>query len=190
MSGSVPKIAQPRFLYPGNSFNPPRPLWLAMKRGWQGLSPCCGHAHRLGDDHCEDCGQSLAPAEFDGAITLFAIPLAFAIAVIAMLGAEELWLMACEQDLPIEVMGLIGLSVATIATLALHRRIAGALLGLQWALWMHGFDPDSPEAKATPVIEAGYEEVNFGMSIELKPLYRAHLTAATDSPRAVSERLS
>lgn len=152
MSGySVPKIAQPRFLYPGNSFNPPRPLWLAMRRGWHGLSPCCGHSHRPGDSHCEVCSENLAPAEFDGAIPLLVIPLAFAVAVLTMLGVEELWTLATDHDLPLEAMLLIGLSVAAAATLALHRRIAGALLGLQWALWMHGFDPDCPKTEHPPL---------------------------------------
>lgn len=152
MSGhSVPKIAQARFLYPGYSFNPPRPLWLAMKRGWQGLSPCCGHSHSLRDDRCKGCGHSLAPAEFDGAIPLLVIPLAFAVAVIAMLGMNELWMLVAEQDPPLEAMLLIGPSVAIAGTLALHRRIAGALLGLQWALWMHGFDPDHPKTENLPL---------------------------------------
>jgi uncharacterized protein (DUF983 family) len=151
MARHVPDITLARLLYRGNSFNPPRPWLRAMWRGWHGVSPCCGHPHGLAELACPACGQRLDHAEFDGAIPLFAVPPAFAAAVMAILATDAIWPLILESEAPLAVLAICGLVVGTFATLRLHRRIAGALLGLQWALWMHGFDPDHSGALCAPL---------------------------------------
>lgn len=151
MASHVPDIALGRFLYRGNSFNPPRPWLRAMGRGWNGLSPCCGQPHGLTEPACPHCGQRLDHAEFDGAIPLFVVPLAFAAAALALLAMDETWSMLLGEEAPMSLLAVCGLAVGALTALALHRRIAGALLGLQWGLWMHGFDPDHSGARSAPL---------------------------------------
>ena len=158
------KLAIPgtRRLFSGNSFNPPRPIWRALKRGWAGCCPQCGGHHGTG---CA-CGFDSAPARIRGAVPLFAIPLAFTATMLAIVLLEWSWEIVLEQELPLLASMIVALSMATALVLALLPRVSGALIGLQWALWMHGFDPDEREAPA-PVPTVARARVPAGHPISM-----------------------
>lgn len=139
----LPRVAPAlRQLFPGNSFHPPRPVWRALKRGWAGHCPKCGN----GDAgvSCPTCGYDSRHARIASATPLFAIPLAFAATVMAIWLLDTGWDMVFEQELPLLAEMIVALALASALVLALVPRIARALGGLQWALWMEGFDPDAP----------------------------------------------
>jgi uncharacterized protein (DUF983 family) len=142
----VPKLKRAlpgaRHLFSGNSFNPPRPIWRALKRGWAGQCPQCGGAHQAA---C-GCGFKAAHARIRGAVPLFVIPIAFAGTMLGIVLLEWVWVMLFDQELPLLASMIVALSAASALVLTLLPRVSGALTGLQWVLWMHGFDPDECEA--------------------------------------------
>lgn len=120
---------------------PGRGVFLAMLRGVRGRCPSCG-AGRLFPrylkvtDHCPSCGEALHHHRADDAPPYFTILIAGHVLVPLVLALEvavkpALWVHAA-----------IGAPVAIGLCLALLPMVKGAIVGLQWALYMHGFDPD------------------------------------------------
>jgi len=130
-----------RRLFPGNSFNPPRPVWRALRHGWRGECPRCG-AHDKGHA-CTACGYDPRHARIQSATALFAIPVAFASTMLAIWLLDTGWDMLFEQELLLIAEMIVALALASALVCELVPRIARALAGLQWALWMEGFDPNA-----------------------------------------------
>lgn len=123
---------------------PPRSVRQAMLRGFACRCPACGKGHLFRGylkvvDRCEACGEDLSHQRADDAppyLTIFAVG---HIIVPLMLIVEMAW------HLPDIVHLAIWLPLTLVLTLALLRPIKGAVVGLQWALYMHGFDPDGAD---------------------------------------------
>ncbi|MCT8973180.1 DUF983 domain-containing protein [Microbaculum marinisediminis] len=121
---------------------PPRPVADAMLRGLRMRCPACGggsifRAYLKVNDACPTCGEALHHHRADDAPPYFTIVIVGHIVVPLVLTVERMfapaiWLQA---------------SVWTLITVALCMMllppIKGALVGLQWANYMHGFDPRS-----------------------------------------------
>jgi len=131
---------------------PKRAVFHAMWRGARGKCPSCGEGRLFGRylkvlDECPRCGETLHHQRADDAPPYFTIFAVGHIIVPLMLAFEvafkpALWLHAL-------IWG-----PATIALcLALLPVIKGAIVGLQWALYMHGFDPDSKDDDLVPMRE-------------------------------------
>ncbi len=123
---------------------PSRSVIQAMARGAAGRCPSCG-AGRLFRrylkvaDHCPACGEALHYHRADDAPPYFTIFIAGHLLVPLLLVFERtlappLWLYAT-----------IGAPLAVTLCLTLLPLVKGAIVGLQWALSMHGFDPDERE---------------------------------------------
>ena len=121
-----------------------RDLWTALKRGLRGRCPRCGdgklfRAFLKVDDHCASCGQDFTPHRADD------LP---AYLVIVMVGhivvPSALWI-ETNYSPPVALQLAIYLPVTLIASLLLLQPVKGAVIGLQWALRMHGFDDQPPE---------------------------------------------
>lgn len=111
----------------------------AMWRGFTCSCPACGkgrmfHKYLKVADSCEVCGEELHHHRADDAPPYFTMFIVGHIVVPLVLIVEKLW----HPALPIHFV------VWTIVTLALSFAIMpavkGAIVGLQWALRMHGFD--------------------------------------------------
>jgi uncharacterized protein (DUF983 family) len=118
---------------------PPRDLVRAMLRGLSERCPSCGKGRLFGKylkvrDACPACGEVLHHHRADDA------PAYFTILVVGhfIVGGA----LALERGLspPTWVHLAIWLPLTLIASLLLLPRVKGALVGLQWALYMHGFD--------------------------------------------------
>lgn len=119
---------------------PGRPLILAMRRGATLKCPACGtgglyRAYLKVSEACPACGEALHHHRADDAPPYFTIVLVGHIVVPLVLTVEKLyappiWLQATAWSLVTLLMALAALPM-----------IKGALVGLQWALYMHGFDP-------------------------------------------------
>jgi uncharacterized protein (DUF983 family) len=125
-----------------------RAILPAVRRGLFGTCPACGrgrlfHRYLKVVDTCEGCQEALHHQRADDAPPYFTmlivghivVPLALLLERIA---SPETW-----QHLAIWLPTTLAL------TLFLLPRIKGALVGLQWALGMHGFsnEPDSTDGR-------------------------------------------
>ena len=123
----------------GVTDDPPlRPLKPAMVNGWRLRCPDCGTGALFGrflkvNDHCPDCGEALHHHRADDAPPYFTILIVGHIIVSMMLLTEQIF----TPPLWFHYAAWPGLTL--IMSLALLPRIKGALIGLQWARYMHGF---------------------------------------------------
>lgn len=115
-----------------------RDVWLAMRRGFACRCPACGEGKLYGSylkvvDACAVCGQELHHHRADDAPPYFTMLIVGHVVVAGVLAVEtafqpELW-----------VHALLWGPLLLVMSLLLLPRIKGALVGLQWALRMHGF---------------------------------------------------
>jgi len=132
---------------------PERPLGDAILRGLSSRCPACGEG-KLFDGYlavqhaCPSCGEELHHHRADDAPPYFTILIVGHLIVSLVLGVE----VAFKPPLWIHFMLWIPLTI--ISALAVLRPIKGGVVGLQWALYMHGFDPDAepdlPEPEPQP----------------------------------------
>lgn len=130
---------------------PARRVGQALWRGLQCRCPHCGgkglfRAYLKVADHCPTCHEALHHHRADDAPPYFTIVIVGHIVVAGVLWMEkayhpELWIHA-----------IIWLPLTLILSLLLLPPVKGAVVGLQWANYMHGFDPDERESEdADPV---------------------------------------
>jgi uncharacterized protein (DUF983 family) len=111
----------------------------AMWRGFTCSCPACGKGHMFRKflkvaDNCDACGEELHHHRADDAPPYFTMFIVGHIVIPLVLVVEKLWAPA----LPVHFMLW---TVVTLAlTFALMPAVKGAVVGLQWALRMHGFD--------------------------------------------------
>jgi uncharacterized protein (DUF983 family) len=123
---------------------PPRDVVRAMLRGTRQCCPACGEGALYRQylkvaDACPKCGQELFHHRADDAPPYFTILIVGHILAAGVLLLEETY--APETW----VHYAIWLPLLLVLTLGLLPRIKGALVGLQWALHMHGFGGPEPE---------------------------------------------
>ena len=119
---------------------PGRSLLSAMMRGLALRCPNCGTgalfaAYLKVNERCPACGEELHHHRADDAPPYFVILIAGHLVVGTALTIEA----AYSPPLWIQMIGWPLL--ALVVCLALLPPVKGALVGLQWALRMHGFDP-------------------------------------------------
>lgn len=122
----------------------PRSLGEALKRGFLGRCPHCGEGaifsrYTTVNDRCPACGEEFLHHRADDAppyLTIFVVghivvPLA-------------LWLETTYQP-EMWIHWALWLPLTLILSLALLPRFKGAMIGLQWALRMHGFGGETDD---------------------------------------------
>jgi uncharacterized protein (DUF983 family) len=128
---------------------PTRPLWMAMKRGFLGRCPHCGEGKLFGSflktvDRCEHCGEEMHHHRADDLPAYLVVVIVGHIIVGAFMGVEATSTLSTWQHLAIWVP----LTIAS--ALALLRPVKGAVVGLQWAFYMHGFGGESDLVEQHP----------------------------------------
>jgi len=123
-----------------------RSILLSLLRGARLTCPACGNGAMFRrylkvSDHCPACGEALHHHRADDAPPYFTIVIVGHIVVGLVLAVE----MAYRP--PIWVHEAIWLPLTVLLALLLLPVIKGALVGLQWALLMHGFDPNAEKKK-------------------------------------------
>jgi uncharacterized protein (DUF983 family) len=126
-----------------------RDLWSAMKRGFRGRCPRCGEgklfrAFLKVDDHCSACGLDFTPHRADDLPAYLVIVIVGHIVVPIALWIETNYSPAVWLQLSTY------LPLTFIMSLALLQPVKGTVVGMQWALKMHGFD-DNPPHGVPPV---------------------------------------
>lgn len=127
--------------------NPPRNPVEALFRGVRQKCPNCGigklFIRYLKVAHaCASCGEELHHHRADDAPPYFTILIVGHLIVPFVLMIETLY----RPDLWLQALVWLPLSVAL--SMAVLPAIKGALVGYQWALYMHGFDPNDREDPA------------------------------------------
>ena len=120
-----------------------RDLWTAMKRGFRSRCPRCGkgrlfRAFLKSDGHCPVCDLDFTPHRADDLPAYLVIVIVGHIVVPIALWIET------DYSPPVWLQLAIYLPFTLFASLALLQPVKGAVIGLQWALRMHGFDENPP----------------------------------------------
>lgn len=127
----------------------PRNLWQALRHGMACRCPACGKG-RLFTSYlkvapvCDACGEVLAHHRADDA------PPYLTIMVVGHVVVPLLMWMELRYEPALWIHFALWLPLTLVMSLALLPPIKGAVVAYQWALRMHGFDPDSPEAQDVP----------------------------------------
>lgn len=128
---------------------PPRPVTGALMRGVRGLCPACGAGSLFSSylkvsPYCPTCAEELYHHRADDAPPYAVIFVVGHIVVPLMVLVEEMFQPALWVHLSLWLPLTLGLCLALLPPLK------GMLINLQWALRMHGFDPNSEEREAPP----------------------------------------
>jgi len=125
------------------SSRPPRPILPAMLRGLAGCCPACGKRGLFRkflkvSDHCPNCNEALHHQRADDAPAYFVIVIVGHLVVPLALSVELALAPAYWVHMLLWGPMTVGLSLGLLSP------IKGSIVGLQWANYMHGFDPDGP----------------------------------------------
>lgn len=129
---------------PANAMTEKRDVWQAMARGFRGRCPRCGEgkvfrAFLKVADNCSACGQGFSGHRADDLPAYLVIVIVGHIVVPLALWIET------NYAPPVPLQLAIYLPITLIASLALLQPVKGAVVGLQWAFRMHGFDPNNKD---------------------------------------------
>lgn len=124
----------------GNSSLPHRDIFPAMRRGFFGKCPSCGNGRLFRKylkvaDNCPACHEELHHHRADDA------PAYFTIAIVGKVIVGLFAWIELAYFPPYWVHAVIWIPALFILSLLLLPRIKGAIVGLQWANYMHGFNP-------------------------------------------------
>jgi uncharacterized protein (DUF983 family) len=97
------------------------------------------HRYLKVSDGCPHCGEALHHQRADDAPPYFTIVIVGHVVVSLVLAVE----MAYRP--PLWLHAALWLPLTVILALVVLAPVKGALVGLQWALLMHGFDPEAKE---------------------------------------------
>ncbi len=128
---------------------PKRSSWQAMWRGFRCRCPNCGegplfNGYLRSALSCSVCGEDLSHHRADDA------PPYFTMVVVGHIVVPIMTAVFLATELSTMTHMMIWLPLTLVMTLALLRPIKGALIALQWALYMHGFDPRIEDPDAMP----------------------------------------
>jgi uncharacterized protein (DUF983 family) len=121
-----------------------RSVWTALKRGFRGRCPRCGEgklfrAFLKVDNNCSVCGLDFTPHRADD------LPAYLVIIIVGHIMVPLALFIETNYSPPVALQLEIYLPLTLIASLVLLQPVKGAVVGIQWALRMHGFDENNPE---------------------------------------------
>ena len=122
----------------------PRNTGRAVKRGLLGRCPNCGEGKLFRSylkpvDTCAACGEEMLHHRADDFPAYLAIFIVGHIVVAGFMATDSWLVLESWQHL------MIWIPITVILTLAMLPSIKGGVIGLQWALRMHGFGGESEE---------------------------------------------
>ena len=119
-----------------------RNLWTALKRGFRGRCPRCGEgklfrAFLKVDNNCSVCGLDFTPHRADD------LPAYLVIIIVGHIMVPLALFIETNYSPPVALQLETYLPLTLIASLVLLQPVKGAVVGIQWALRMHGFDENA-----------------------------------------------
>jgi uncharacterized protein (DUF983 family) len=132
------------------TFREQRSVGQAILRGLMCRCPNCGKGKVFGgylkvNDTCSECGTKLSSARADD----FPPYIAIFIVGHVLVG----WMLHAEMSGPVDPMLYVWTMIpaAIVLPLVLLPPIKGAVIGLQWANYMYGFDPNRADTSKSDV---------------------------------------
>ena len=121
-----------------------RDVWTAMKRGFRGRCPRCDEgklfrAFLKVDNNCSVCDLDFTPHRADD------LPAYLVIVIVGHLLVPVILWIETDYSPPVWLQLSIYLPFTVAASLLLLQPVKGVVVGMQWALRMHGFDEQNPE---------------------------------------------
>jgi uncharacterized protein (DUF983 family) len=121
-----------------------RDVWTAIKRGFRGRCPRCGEgklfrAFLKVDNNCSVCGLDFTPHRADD------LPAYLVIVIVGHIVVPMALVIETNYSPPVALQLAVYLPFTLVASLLLLQPVKGAVVGIQWALRMHGFDELNPE---------------------------------------------
>jgi uncharacterized protein (DUF983 family) len=128
---------------------PQRNAWRAMRNGWRARCPACGKGALFGrylkvQETCPGCDEALHHHRADDAPPYFTIMIVGHVIVGAILPVERVFAP------PLWLHATLWLPLTLVLSLWFLPRIKGAIVGLQWAFYMHGFEDAARGAAGQP----------------------------------------
>ena len=128
----------------GTAVGEKRDVWAALKRGFRGRCPRCGEgklfrAFLKVDNNCSVCGLDFTPHRADD------LPAYLVIIIVGHIVVPIALMVETNYSPPVALQLAIYLPFTLVASLLLLQPVKGAVVGVQWALRMHGFDEENPE---------------------------------------------
>ncbi|MEM8850301.1 MAG: DUF983 domain-containing protein [Pseudomonadota bacterium] len=116
-----------------------RPKSQALWRGWRRKCPRCGEGAMMEGyltvrEVCDTCGQELYHHRADDGPPYLTL-----LIVGHIIGPAMLWVFVAYEPSPLTFMAIFGLG-ALVLSLWFLPRLKGALIAIQWATRMYGFD--------------------------------------------------
>jgi uncharacterized protein (DUF983 family) len=126
---------------------PRRPAFRSLRRGFCGRCPACGcgrvfRAFLKVADRCSSCSEALWHHQADDAPAYFVMLIVGHLVVPLVLITEIAW------SPPYWLHAAIFLPLTAGLAIGLLQPVKGAIVGWQWAKYMHGFDPNAPSDAA------------------------------------------
>ncbi|HWK66502.1 MAG TPA: DUF983 domain-containing protein [Rhizobiaceae bacterium] len=126
-----------------------RAIWPAMKRGVLGRCPDCGQGRLFSSflktvRDCEYCGEEIHHHRADDLPAYLVMVVVGHVIVGAFMAVEATSTLSTWQHLAMWI------PLTILSALVLIRPIKGAVVGLQWALYMHGFGGEDDQIEAHP----------------------------------------
>jgi uncharacterized protein (DUF983 family) len=111
---------------------------LAMMRGLRSKCPACGQGHLFRAyikvaGVCDHCGEELHHHKADDAPPYFTMMIVGHVLIPMVVIVERVW----HPNMAMQL--LAWLPITLLMTVSLLQPVKGAIVGLQWALQMHGF---------------------------------------------------
>jgi uncharacterized protein (DUF983 family) len=121
-----------------------RDVWSALKRGFRGRCPRCGEgklfrAYLKVANDCSSCGLDFTPHRADD------LPAYLVIVIVGHIVVPTALMVETGFSPPVWLQLSIYLPLTLVLSLLLLQPVKGAVIGLQWALRMHGFDENPPD---------------------------------------------
>ncbi|WP_159586428.1 DUF983 domain-containing protein [Chelativorans xinjiangense] len=128
---------------------PARPVYEAMRRGFFGKCPHCGRGRLFRAflktvDECPACGEEISHHRADDLPAYLVIVIVGHVVVGAFMGVQAM------TDWPTWLHMAIWAPLTLLMSLALIGPVKGAVVGLQWALRMHGFGGEDDIVETHP----------------------------------------
>ncbi|WP_274629195.1 DUF983 domain-containing protein [Arvimicrobium flavum] len=133
-----------------HSSRPARSIWQAMKRGMLCSCPNCGEGKLFRSflktvDRCEACGEEIYHHRADDLPAYLTLVIVGHVVIGAFMGVE-----AATAHFSLLQHLAIWVPLTVIGSLAMLRPVKGGVVGLQWALYMHGFGGEAELAEPHP----------------------------------------
>ena len=121
-----------------------RPLWQSIKRGLLCRCPACGSGKLFRSflkpvDNCAACGEAMHHHRSDDLPPYLTIVVIGHVIIAGYMMTDMVW------PMPLWLTFTIWTPITLLATLLVIQPIKGGVIGLQWAMKMHGFSGRSSD---------------------------------------------